>query len=110
MKHAFVLSYYYLLMAGEQEINYKECMREVISLSGDTDTNACIAGAMIGALVGFKGLDEAMVQKVLQCDCTGEGQIRPDFLSVGKHAIKNTQTLIEKRAGDSFEFLNHPDK
>jgi len=28
---------------------------------------------MMGALVGFKGLDENMVKIVLSCDVTGEG-------------------------------------
>lgn len=53
MKWAFCLSFYYLQMASEYELNFKDCMREINSLGGDTDTNASIAGAMIGALVGF---------------------------------------------------------
>jgi len=32
-------------------------LKEVISMGGDTDTNACIVGGMMGALVGFKQLD-----------------------------------------------------
>jgi len=32
-------------------------LKEVISLAGDTDTNACIVGGMMGALVGFKKID-----------------------------------------------------
>lgn len=73
IKWAILLSYYYLLMSGECELNYKDCIREIISLSGDTDTNACIAGAVVGALLGFKKIDHAMVKKVLECDVTGEG-------------------------------------
>ena len=29
-------------------------MKEVISEGGDTDTNACIVGGLIGAALGFK--------------------------------------------------------
>ena len=29
-------------------------MKEVISAGGDTDTNACIVGGLIGAALGFK--------------------------------------------------------
>ncbi len=31
-------------------------MREIVGLGGDTDTNAAIAGGMIGAYVGVKKL------------------------------------------------------
>ena len=73
MKWAICLSYYYLMMSAEFELDYSECIREIISLSGDTDTNACIAGAVIGAFVGFRNIDAEMVRKVLQCDITAEG-------------------------------------
>ena len=33
---------------------YSESIRQIIQQGGDTDTNACIAGGMIGALVGIK--------------------------------------------------------
>ena len=39
---------------------------------GDTDTNAAIAGGMIGALVGFKNIPKHMSEKVLNFDCTLE--------------------------------------
>ena len=29
-------------------------MKEIISAGGDTDTNACIVGGLIGAAIGFK--------------------------------------------------------
>lgn len=61
MKWAFCMTFYYLQMASEYDLNFKECVREIVSMSGDTDTNACIAGAAIGALLGFKKLDEKMV-------------------------------------------------
>lgn len=110
MKWAICLTYYYLLMSSEYELNYKDCIREIVSMSGDTDTNACIAGAAIGALLGFNLIDEGMVQTVLECDVTDEGQKRPEWLSVGRHAVNNIKRLIEIRAGEEFAILNHPDK
>ena len=65
---------------------------------------------MMGALQGFKGLDENMVKTVLSCDVTGEGRKRDAWLSVGKTAVPNIKKLIECRAGDTFKFLNHPDQ
>ena len=29
-------------------------MKEIISAGGDTDTNACIVGGLMGAAIGFK--------------------------------------------------------
>jgi len=31
-------------------------MEWIIGRAGDTDTNACIAGGLIGSLIGFKSL------------------------------------------------------
>jgi len=42
-------------------------------MGGDTDTNACIVGGMIGAIVGAKGLDYKMIEKLLSVDVTKEG-------------------------------------
>lgn len=64
IKHAFVLSFYYLLRfcqiidsklddVGTMQAFYKKALRETIQLGGDTDTNACIVGGMVGALVGI---------------------------------------------------------
>ena len=61
------LSFYFLLRYKEEKevirIDNKEkeknlygfyfkALKETIQLGGDTDTNACIVGGMIGALVG----------------------------------------------------------
>ena len=55
IKHAFILSYYYLLKAtacDDLTTFHYDCLREIVKLGGDTDTNACIACGMIGAIVG----------------------------------------------------------
>jgi ADP-ribosylglycohydrolase len=36
--------------------DFKEAMRFAISRAGDTDTNACIVGGLIGASIGFREL------------------------------------------------------
>jgi ADP-ribosyl-[dinitrogen reductase] hydrolase len=52
-------------------------------LGGDTDTNACIVGGMMGALLGKNGIPEEMKDKVLNCDVRRGGQPnRPKFLQV----------------------------
>jgi len=39
-------------------------VRRVVSLGGDTDTNAAVAGALLGALVGEKGLPPAWLDRL----------------------------------------------
>lgn len=49
-----------------------------------------------------------MVKKVIQCDVTKEGRIRPEFLSVGKNVAQNIKELIRKRVIDKIKFENDP--
>lgn len=63
VKYGFVLCFYYLLRyeAGDAEFKkniYSYAMREIIQNGGDTDTNACIVGGMLGALVGIKNIPD----------------------------------------------------
>jgi len=107
IKHAFILSFFHLLLFHKSEAEdafgfYELALRQTIELGGDTDTNAAIVGAMVGALVGVHNIPEPMLLKVLQFDCTElrvdkqgnkVGRQRPEFLSVRKHSIENLKQL-----------------
>lgn len=60
--------------------DYAKAMEWIISFKGsDTDTNACIAGALLGAVLGFDKMTEDKMTKdnvalLLNCDTT-----RPDY-------------------------------
>ena len=63
LKHAFVLSFFFLLMSTRKsatavgtkgESIFVRALRCVNALGGDTDTNACIVCGMLGALLGIK--------------------------------------------------------
>jgi len=47
---------YCVVLALKSHWDYPTAMREVITMGGDTDTNACIVGAVIGALYGYTAL------------------------------------------------------
>ena len=125
LKNAFVLSFFHLLLfqglldeqlnedhglidricrpdkdTGERPNFFALALRQTVELGGDTDTNACIVGAMIGALVGKEAIPEYMIKKVLTFDCTKNGRKRPEFLSVRKHAISNIKKLLLCRPND----------
>lgn len=65
LKHAFVLSYYFLKILPTK--SYSECMAKTMSFAGDTDTNGAIVGGMLGACVGRSELPKDYVEKVLNC-------------------------------------------
>lgn len=44
---------------------YEAALREVLALGGDTDTNACIVGGLVGALQGAAGIPPALLGPVL---------------------------------------------
>ncbi len=58
------------LSQNKKEEFFLKALRETINLGGDTDTNACIVGGMIGALVGIKKIPGYMLDILLKFDCT----------------------------------------
>jgi len=65
------------LIAGTR---FEEAIQEILAGGGDTDTNACIVGGLLGALWGEAGIPDHMKHPVLECD-THCGRVRPDFVS-----------------------------
>jgi len=55
---------FYHLLAGN---NVGHALNETIRQGGDTDTNACIAGALLGAVDGIARLDWAQLAPSLSC-------------------------------------------
>lgn len=72
----FTYAFYHLL-AGN---NYVDALRETLLGGGDTDTNACIVGGLIGAYCGIDNIPDAMQSALVKCN-TQEGRPRPDWLS-----------------------------
>lgn len=72
---AFTHAFYHLL----RETTFVLALRQVLAGGGDTDTNACIVGGLVGAHVGLAGIPESMSRAVLTCD-TAKGRPRPPWL------------------------------
>jgi len=77
VKIAFTHAFRHLLLGSD----YVEAVRETLTGGGDTDTNACIVGGLIGAAGGATAIPEAMQQSVLNCDTRRGKHLRPQFLS-----------------------------
>lgn len=72
---AFTHAFHHL----QQETPFALALRQVLAGGGDTDTNACIVGGLVGARVGLSGIPEQMKRAVLECD-TAKGRPRPAWL------------------------------
>lgn len=59
---AFHCTYYWLLHAAD----YRSAMCAIVNRIGDPDTNAAIAGALLGAVFGSSGIPEAWQEAVLE--------------------------------------------
>jgi ADP-ribosylglycohydrolase len=60
--------------------SYDDALRETLAGGGDTDTNACIVGGLVGARWGASAIPEAMKAAVLGCDTRRGQNPRPDVL------------------------------
>lgn len=56
------------LQVAAEEPPFAEGLRHVVGLGGDTDTNAAVAGALLGALHGRVGLPEAWLDQLQDRD------------------------------------------
>ena len=60
--------------------SYVDALRETLAGGGDTDTNACIVGGLLGARWGAEAIPEAMRSAVLHCDTRRGSNPRPETL------------------------------
>jgi ADP-ribosylglycohydrolase len=60
VKHGFTLAFHFLAY----QFSYKESITQTLLMSGDTDTNACIVGGLIGADHGIKNLPRNSVEMI----------------------------------------------
>jgi ADP-ribosyl-[dinitrogen reductase] hydrolase len=65
VRHAFTLAFYFLRRATP----FEAALEATLAKGGDTDTNAAIVDAMLGALHGRTAIPEAMSGPVLAFDC-----------------------------------------
>lgn len=76
---AFTYAFYHLLKLS----SYPVAIAETLSGGGDTDTNACIVGGLLGALHGSSAIPEVMKSAVKTCD-TKLGRPRPLWLQTSQ--------------------------
>lgn len=80
----FTYAFYHLINGT----SYADAIYATLSGGGDTDTNACIVGGMVGAANGIESIPPHMLNSIITCDTTN-GRHRPDWLST-----KNVEQII----------------
>ena len=63
VRHALQAAFHQLLHARD----FEQALVDVIGLGGDTDTNGCIAGALLGSVFGVEGIPSRWVDVVRAC-------------------------------------------
>ena len=89
VRYAFTYAFYYLA----QESKFEESIYRTLLEGGDTDTNACIVGGLMGAYWGVGSLPNYSLSAVLNCD-TEKGQKRQDVFTA-KPVAKNLKKLCQ---------------
>ncbi len=80
VRWGFTLAIHFLRNPG---ITYEEAICQTLMKGGDTDTNACIVGGLVGC---YQPIPDAMLQPVLEFDCTTYDYVpRPKEYSVREY-------------------------
>lgn len=66
VRYAFTLAFYFL----RKETPFERAIYKILKKRGDTDTNAAIIGAMMGAFHGLSAIPNYMLDPVLSFDCS----------------------------------------
>jgi ADP-ribosylglycohydrolase len=96
VKIAFVHAFRQLL----QGATYEDALYETLLGGGDTDTNACIVGGLIGAACGAHAIPEDCKEPVLTCDTAYGRHPRPDWLCT-THLYELAKQLVVAGFGHS---------
>jgi ADP-ribosyl-[dinitrogen reductase] hydrolase len=76
VKIAFIHAFRHLIKGS----SFVEAIQETLFGGGDTDTNACIVGGLIGAACGAASIPKTMIHPVLNYDSENGTYPRPKFL------------------------------
>lgn len=80
VKIAFTNAFRHLRLGSD----YQAAISTTLLGGGDTDTNACIVGGLIGAACGVDAIPDSMKHPVISCDTRSGKSPRPEFLSASQ--------------------------
>lgn len=77
--------------------DFRQAMTDVIRSGGDADTNAAVAGALLGAAVGFAGLPESWISGMPYTSWLSAWSLKPMFVL----GLQGAQTGASEARGNS---------
>ena len=98
VKIAFQRCCYHLLRGS----GYKEAIRSVVGEGGDSDTNACIVGGLMGAYHGLSGIPKRYIVKIQECTPTYDE--KRDVFQAKWYFIDKLPELLVKNAPNDENF------
>jgi ADP-ribosylglycohydrolase len=90
----------YTIAHSKTELTYTILMEWVINLGGDTDTNACIAGSLVGAILGYSKL----VEEEITLNNIGT-MIRSTVVGTPYHRPEEFQLVDSLKLSESLYYL-----
>ncbi|MCP3660555.1 MAG: hypothetical protein GY830_09695 [Bacteroidetes bacterium] len=96
---AFERAFYHLWKGS----SFYDAIKDTISEEGDTDTNACIVGGLLGAFHGSSGISDKFLKKILDCK---PNKNRKDFQAKYYFNGKLLGKILQN-APSKFEFKNY---
>eukprot|EP01083_Nonionella_stella_P060681 158340_1 len=98
VKIAFQRCCYHLL----KKSSYKEAIQSVVGEGGDTDTNACIVGGIMGAYHGLSGIPDEYIVNIHKCNPTFD--LERDMFQAKWYFQDKIPTLLIDNAPSDEEF------
>jgi ADP-ribosylglycohydrolase len=95
VKIGFIHAFFHL----KEKSGFRSSITQTLALGGDTDTNACIVGGLIGAYYGVEKLisndsNRMAIFKVLDCDVQ-RGQLRPSQYT-SSNLVSQLNSLVSR--------------
>ncbi len=88
VKYGFTYAFHFLKIKQD----FETAIIETMCQGGDTDTNACIVGGLMGALYGYDGLPEHALKNLLSCQTNQGSEPRAELFEIAL-AVKNLDIL-----------------
>ena len=99
--HAYKLILYYLYnfnkIESHSETKYKEIMNQICDLGGDTDTNCCIVGAVIGPLIGMANFGNELFKVI---------ELIPPYRAIYSVAFALLFVIYLKKSNEDEKFIS----
>lgn len=89
VRYGFTYAMYHL----QQETDYLVALQQILLMGGDTDTNACIVGGMLGAYHGRNRLPITLMRQLVRCNTRRGNQYRPPAYTI-KRVMDNLNHLV----------------